>query len=461
MPLNNAFIVPHPPLIVSEVGRGEERKVQGTVDSFDEIARTIAHIKPDTIIVASPHAVMYGDYIHVSPGKGSRGDLGKFGASGVSIAKEYDTELVSKICEFADEEGIPAGVLGREDTNLDHGVLVPMFFIEKYYKDYKLVRASISGLGPLEHYAFGICVARAAEALGRNAVFLASGDLSHKLTEEGPYGYAPEGPEFDRQATDAMKNADFLKMMAFDEEFTEAAAECGLRSFIEMAGALDGKALKSRFLSYEGTFGVGYALCAYSVEGIDEERKFIDKYETAIKLKLQGIKKTEDEYVRLARQSLETYIRTGRYIGIPEGLPEDISGIKAGVFVSLKKNGRLRGCIGTITATEPSVALEIIKNAVSAGTGDPRFEPVEENELGTLVYSVDVLGKAEGISSKKELDPKRYGVIVTKGYRRGLLLPNLEGIDTADEQVSIALEKAGILPNEDYSIERFEVVRHK
>jgi AmmeMemoRadiSam system protein A len=129
--------------------------------------------------------------------------------------------------------------------------------------------------------------------------------------------------------------------------------------------------------------------------------------------------------------------------------------------VSLKKHGRLRGCIGTISPVEPSVAEEIIRNAVSAGTGDPRFDPVEEDELDSLVYSVDVLGDAENISSMDELDAKRYGVIVTKGYRRGLLLPNLEGVDTPEQQVAIALQKAGIPANDKYSMERFEVVRHK
>jgi len=134
---------------------------------------------------------------------------------------------------------------------------------------------------------------------------------------------------------------------------------------------------------------------------------------------------------------------------------------RAGVFVSLKLDGSLRGCIGTISPTTASIADEIIRNAISAGTEDPRFPPVSEDELPRLIYSVDVLGEAEKIESLDELDPVRYGVIVTKGHRRGLLLPNLEGVDTAEEQVSIALRKAGISPNENYQLERFEVVRHK
>ncbi len=133
---------------------------------------------------------------------------------------------------------------------------------------------------------------------------------------------------------------------------------------------------------------------------------------------------------------------------------------RAGTFVSVKKEGRLRGCIGTIQAVHGSVAEEIIENAVSAAARDPRFSPIEPEELGRLAISVDVLGSTEKIDSKEELDVKRYGVIVTKGFRRGLLLPNLEGVDTVDEQIAIAKQKAGIREGEEAALERFEVVRH-
>ena len=133
---------------------------------------------------------------------------------------------------------------------------------------------------------------------------------------------------------------------------------------------------------------------------------------------------------------------------------------QAGVFVSIKKDGGLRGCIGTIRAVQASVAEEIIQNAISAATEDPRFSPVLKEELPWLSLSVDVLGYAERIDSEDALDVKRYGVIVTNGSRRGLLLPNLDGVDTAAEQVAIAKRKAGILEHENVLLERFEVVRH-
>lgn len=177
-------------------------------------------------------------------------------------------------------------------------------------------------------------------------------------------------------------------------------------------------------------------------------------------MQLYRQREQEDAYVRLARETIEQYVQTGEILQRPENVPEEMYGRRAGVFVSLKKDGRLRGCIGTIQAVQPSVADEIIQNAVSACSRDPRFPPVGQEELEELSVSVDVLGDTERISSPKELDVKRYGVIVTNGYRRGLLLPNLEGVDTAEEQIFIARQKAGIGEDEEVELERFEVVRH-
>lgn len=169
----------------------------------------------------------------------------------------------------------------------------------------------------------------------------------------------------------------------------------------------------------------------------------------------------EDDYVKLARETLETYILKDKRITIPGWLPSDFLKKRAGVFVTIKKYGELRGCIGTISPTEQNIAEEIINNAISSGIRDPRFEKVQKEELSELVYSVDVLGEAEKIHSLDELDVKRYGVILTSGFKRGLLLPDLEGVETPEKQVEISLQKAGIRKYEDYEMERFEVIRHR
>jgi AmmeMemoRadiSam system protein A len=147
-------------------------------------------------------------------------------------------------------------------------------------------------------------------------------------------------------------------------------------------------------------------------------------------------------------------------IDVPDDLPPKMYEQSAGTFVSLHIRGGLRGCIGTIAATCDCVAREIIQNAISAATKDPRFEPVTQDELDKLEYSVDVLGEAQDIDSKAQLDVKRYGVIVTNGYRRGLLLPDLDGVDNVDDQIAIAKRKAGIGEYEKVDLQRFEVIRH-
>ncbi len=461
MALLGAFIVPHPPLIIPEVGKGDEKKVIDTINSYQEVARRIAALEPDTIIITSPHTIMYSDYFHISPGKTAKGDFGRFGAKKVSFQAEYDEEFIEALEAEAERKGIEAGTLGEKDASLDHGTMVPLYFINEYCKKYKLVRIGLSGLSLPDHYRFGRCITSTAERLNRNIVFVASGDLSHKLKEDGPYGFSEEGIRFDQELTAAMREGNFLKFLEFAPDFCEAAAECGLKSFVIMAGALTGRKVTSELLSYEGTYGVGYAVCEFRI-GEKEEKRHFDQIFTEKQLELaKERQKYEDSFVHLARISLETFVTTGKHAKIPEKSPDELTKRRAGVFVSLKKYGSLRGCIGTIAPVTGSIAEEIMRNAISSGTEDPRFPPVSDKELTELVYSVDVLADPEPIHSKSELDVKRYGVIVTSGRKRGLLLPNLEGVDTVEEQISIAKKKAGIYDNEDIKMERFEVVRHK
>lgn len=162
--------------------------------------------------------------------------------------------------------------------------------------------------------------------------------------------------------------------------------------------------------------------------------------------------------VKLARRTIEAWVREGKATVPPPG--GEGSDRRAGVFVSLKKGGELRGCIGTFLPTAPSVADEVIRNAVAAATEDPRFDPVEPEELDSLEVSVDELSPPEAVEGLSGLDPRRFGVIVEARGRRGLLLPDLEGVDTAEQQVAIAARKAGIPPGEQVRLYRFTVVRH-
>ena len=166
-----------------------------------------------------------------------------------------------------------------------------------------------------------------------------------------------------------------------------------------------------------------------------------------------------DAVVKLARDTVEGYVREKATPQPKELTPEMRA--RAGVFVSLHKHGELRGCIGTFEPTQANVAEEIMANAVSSATRDPRFPPVAPSELDDLEYSVDILTQPEPVQDKSQLDARRYGVIVESGFRRGLLLPDLEGVDSVERQIEICRLKAGISPDEAVKLYRFEVKRFR
>ncbi|MBO4927858.1 MAG: AmmeMemoRadiSam system protein A [Clostridiales bacterium] len=493
MPILASFMVPHPPMIVPAVGRGSEKQVMETTSAYEQVAREIAALQPETVIVTSPHATMYSDYFHISPGRKALGSFGYFRAPEVKFTEAYDEDLVDAISGIAYDEGFPAGTMGDREPELDHGTMVPLYFIEKEYKDFKLVRIGLSGLPLVDHYRLGIFISRAVEQTGRRAVIVASGDLSHKLQDYGPYGFAKEGPEYDAKIMDVMGRAAFGELLDFDEVFCDRAAECGHRSFVIMAGAWDGRRVRAKTLSHQDVTGVGYGICTFYPEGANEDANAMDPSSSLgakstvsdpsrqfLKLHLESKEKelraqieASDAYVRLARMTIEKYIRTGEKVRVPENLdvlrnpgdseiPEELLTTRAGAFVSIHKQGKLRGCIGTIGPTAKNLAKEIVNNAISASTRDPRFDPIREDELQWLEINVDVLMEPEIIESRDQLDVKHYGVIVsTKDGRRGLLLPDIDGVDDVDDQVAIAMSKGGIQPHEKYELQRFEVIRHR
>ena len=454
------FMVPHPPMIIPAIGKGEERKIQMTIDAYEKVAEEIAELRPEVIIISSPHSIMYADYFHISPGRCARGSFERFRAPDVSLEEEYDAKLRDRICELTKQDDFPAGILGERDPELDHGTLVPLYFIRKKYKEGKIMRIGLSGLDLCEHYRLGLYIRQAVEELNRKVVFIASGDLSHKLQEYGPYGFSKEGPEYDERIMNVCAKGSFGELFDFSEDFLDKAAECGHRSFVIMAGVFDGLGIKAEQYSHEDITGVGYGICSFYPLDKDDDRHFLDEYKDKKMKELALIAEKSDSYVKLAWKAVEYYVLHHKHLEIAENLDEQLLNRKAGAFVSIHKNGRLRGCIGTIMASRESLAKEIIENAISACSRDPRFNPITADELTQLEINVDVLGDIEDIESKEQLDVKRYGVIVSCGNRRGLLLPDLEGVDTVDEQIRIAREKGSIAPDEDYHLSRFEVVRH-
>ena len=459
-----AYAVPHPPLMIPVIGAGREADVSATVRAYHKTMRAAAELRPDTVVIISPHATVYDDFFHISPGAGAEGNFAAFGHSEVSVAVEYDEEFVRALSGVAGENDVPAGTLGEKDPSLDHGTMLPLFFLSEYLGDAptKFVRIGISGLPAHTHALLGQSIAAAAERLGRRTICIASGDLSHRLKEGGANGFAPEGAEFDELCTAFMGTGDFLSLLQIPGSFAEAAGHCGLNGLWVLAGVLDRTAMDAKLHSYEGPFGVGYAVASFPVTGRNEANDFVAQLVRAEDVAIAELRAAEDDYVRLARMSIEHFVRTHSYLPMPEGLSQELTESRAGAFVSIKKYGKLRGCIGTFLPAQQSIAEEILYNAVSAAAHDDRFEPIEEDELNRLIYSVDVLSTPEPIASAAQLDPQIYGVIVKSVHdnRRGLLLPDLAGIDTAEQQIAIACEKARIQPKEPVALARFTVERH-
>lgn len=456
MPITGAAALPHPPIILPEVGRGEEKKIITTSAAYDRIASQLAALEPETVIISSPHAQMYRDYFQISSVPRLTGSMSKFGAPHISFDEECDLELARAISHLADKLSFPAGMRVRMSAELDHGTMVPLYFIRKYLKNSMIIRISPSGLPFSDHFSLGRIIRQASDIIGRQCVFVASGDLSHKATDQSPYGCVPEGREYDEKIMLIMETAKLDVLPRFEESFCEKAAECGHRSFCIMAGALDGYEIASHCPSLEETFGIGYGCCAFEIIGSGENTRAYYAAES------DAGSISPDPYVRLAKETISSYTAFGTLPHVTDSLPAEMTESRSGVFVSIHKNGRLRGCIGTISATTGSIAEEIIQNAVSACSRDPRFSPVRTEELSDLKISVDVLTRAEPVSSVDELDAARYGVIVSKGSRRGLLLPDLDGVDTPQQQIAIAKQKAGIgAAEEEVKLEKFEVIRHE
>jgi len=455
---------PHPPLLIPEIGGNRFNDVKNTQQGLQEMARQLVDSCPETVVFLTPHGNIFSDALSALGDKELEGDFASFGCHQGSSARN-DLELLKEIENRSQTAHLNFlvldGDLARSNQlqhRLDHGILVPLYYLQQAgLPKVPVVAISIGYLPLMELYSFGGFIRDAAEALGRSIAIVASGDMSHFLKDEGPYQYHPDGARFDARVKGLLENGDVVSFVNMPEELRNNAGECGFRSLVIMLGALDGREFTSEVFSYEGPFGVGY-LTAGFVPG--EERDSLLPEIRRDKLKeIEAKRRGESLPVSWARMTLESYIEKGELPTAPSEM-EELKKRSAGAFVSLKRNGQLRGCIGTISPVYNNLLSEIQHNAVAAATEDPRFSTVEPSELPELIYSVDVLGESEP-AERSQLDPKRYGVIVSSGHRRGLLLPDLEGVDTVEEQLLIALQKAGISTSEKYKIERFEVTRYK
>lgn len=317
----------------------------------------------------------------------------------------------------------------------EHSIEVQLPFLQYFKPDIKIVPVTMSFASLDAYREIGREIACAIADTKREAVIMASSDMTH---------YEPQdtAARKDRQAIDAILRLDEDELLQQVEKHN--ISMCGVAPVASLiAAARELGATAAELVKYQtsgDTSGDYSAVVGYA----------------GIIIKAMAM----HPLVQLAKNTIDTYVTTGEVISPPAELTPEMKQ-KAGVFVSLHKFGELRGCIGTFEPTRPSVAQEIISNAISSATRDPRFPPVAPEELEDLEYSVDVLTTPKRVKNQKELDPRKYGVIVECGFRRGLLLPDLEGVDTVDEQIDICRMKAGIDSSESIHLYKFEVQRYK
>ena len=434
-------IAPHPPIMVPEVGGEAIVDVRKSIDAMGDLTERVIASRAQTVILISPHAPLEVDSFVAYNGPTVYGDFSRFRAPDCHFTTQVDDQLLTSITAEARKESFHITRLG--ERVLDHGTAVPLYFLIENGWQGSVVALGYSFLSNDDHRRFGTCIRRAVDQIGRPVAFVASGDLSHRLKPEAPAGYNPNAHVFDEEVVDAIQSSAPDRIIQIDQQLRKLAGECGYRSMLVAIGASEGIRHECEVMSYEAPFGVGY-LVAQLTNIAAESRE------------------DDGALPALAREAVETFVTTGT---TPRP-PVDLSGIlaeRAPCFVSLKtQDGELRGCIGTIEPMKNTLAAELIANAISAATHDPRFPPVSQDELADLRYSVDVLLPAEP-ATIDQLDPRIYGVIVEdiSGERRGLLLPDIAGVDDSQQQVEIAARKAGIPPDKPLRLWRFKVERYK
>jgi len=454
-----ACIAPHPPILVHEIGQGREQETHRTIEALLQVAQDMAAHQPETVLLFSPHGPVDPRAVGILTSPTADGTMARWDAPDVSFRHDNDLDAVALIQEEAARAGLP--IIPIEDWDdgmipgMDWGCTVPLYYLRSGVDNAKIVPLTPSFLPPDKHYAIGQAIGRALQRLGKRTAIICSADLSHCLSPSAPAGYDPAGLEFDQKYQQVVADWDVNWVLETTIDFRRRAAEDAVPQTAMLMGALSHLRVRPRVLSYEGPFGVGYLVAAVDVLGPRPQAEQEEKAATAATPSV-GPEPTHP-LVQLAKAAVEHYVRTARLLPLTNLAPEMEE--CAGVFVSIKKRGELRGCIGTIEPVRDNVGLEIIHNAISAAARDPRFPPIDEKELSDLTYSVDMLTPPEPVDDPDCLDCKRYGVIVQCGNRRGLLLPDLEGVDTVDHQILIAKVKAGILPEEPVDLYRFEVQR--
>ncbi|MFI5306645.1 MAG: AmmeMemoRadiSam system protein A [Polyangiales bacterium] len=440
-----AVLMCHAPIVIPQIAGSRARACARTTAAMAEAARRLVAHAPDAIVIISPHTPRDPLRFGIAHDETLSGDFGQFGCPELSVRLQGAPQIAATLREVAAARGL--ATTHARGQRLDHGALVPLFFVREAGWNGPTLLLALPFPDTRSETAMGRAIAETAAKLGKRVCVLASGDMSHRLTEDAPAGYHPAAREFDATFCDLVQSGSLTKASDIDPALREIAAEDVVDSFTVAASAVDFDPSGHTVLSYEGPFGVGY------LEAV--------LYEQPAGKNLRG----EPEHghgetppralLGIARAAIAAHLEGRAYAPAPLLPPWTRS---RGVFVTLRsRDGELRGCIGHIEPGHATLAHEVASCAVSSATRDTRFGPVDRNELDELEIELSLLSEPEPVPSLAQLDPSRFGVVVSSGSHRGVLLPGIAGIDSAREQVRIAATKAGLPAGAPVQLERFEV----
>ncbi len=442
-PIVFAGLMPHAPILVPGVGGDRTGPVASTMTAMTTTAQRAVAARPDTVVLISPHSPRRPGAFGLWQTPRLRGSLAEFGSPADAVDFPLDTALAGRLKDEASHAGVRLWPI--TNGSLDHGALVPLCYLRAagWTGPTLVLGLDASGGGSLAE--LGQALAAAAAALPRRVAFIASGDMSHRLTPSAPCGFHPEGQRFDNAFIALLRAGASDEIGEMDPRLQDIAAEDVVDSTVVALAAVGGRTDGREVLSYEGPFGVGYGVAVL--------------YAPAPRPASARSAAVLDRFADLpavARRAVESELEEGP--GPPPFAAAGELQARRGVFVTVRSDrGELRGCIGTLAPRKKDLVGETWSNAVSAAFHDYRFGALAAPELPRVKFSVTILDEPQPVASPAELDPAKYGVIVTgTGGRDGVLLPGIASVTTVDQQIAIARRKAGIAPGEPVTLRRFE-----
>lgn len=466
MSISCAVLMCHAPIVVPQVAGDRAGQCSRTTAAMTEVARRLVAHRPDMLVLISPHASRHARSWGLCTQSSLHGSFRRFGAAHVGLRMPGSPEAAAHVTRAARAQAV--AVEPFEQTELDHGALVPLHFVHQAGFTGAVLLLSPPASHTESHEALGRALAQAAADSGQRWAILASGDMSHRLIPGAPCGFDPRAQHFDDKFVELIRQGDLRGAASVEPALRALAAEDVVDSVAVAAAAVDYQSSGHRVHSYEGPFGVGYLEATL----FDSAASIAPFEDDAGNYAATADEPPWQQLLAIARAAIASHVSAVYAEGVGSSvapLPVRLDNpgepgnwnIPQGVFVTLRdRRGALRGCVGHVEPRHASLEAEVAACAQAAATRDTRFRPVTPHELSMLVIELSLLSAPEPVSDLTQLDPSRYGVIVSSGLARGVLLPDIAGVTTAQDQVRIAASKGRLppdRPDQPWTIERFEV----